>query len=326
MTRDDTSTDNEGASGSPAPLFTFDQLVEKVAPGFSTKKWKTVRHRDNIREAPDFADLVLTEPSAVEFYQSFQDTDLFGKCEGFFSFVGLPARRALFFGAFRCSGPARRVSLKHDDPAVPSSIRPLWANWCRRQIREPGTLVYRYELERDDRFAALEGRVVIDWGPGTRTWAQLNTDKAMLEIRETGRIAPCPQYPDIDVSLNKIAFLAANEASNASWVTKLGSVGGIYLLTDHRNNRLYVGQAGSEGKGGGFWSRWKQYAAGASGNKLVDAAVKDGSIKKADPEVTMSVLEVVPLGKASKGRLDELETRWKVRLRSKHSTHGLNEN
>ena len=30
-------------------------------------------------------------------------------------------------------------------------------------------------------------------------------------------------------------------------------MGGIYLLTDHRNDRLYVGQAGAEGKGGGFW-------------------------------------------------------------------------
>jgi len=308
----------------PSPLFSFDDLIQRVSSGFDAKKWKVVRHLENTKEAPDFEDLVLTEPSALEFYQSYQGTDVFGNCDGFFSFLGLPGGRALFFGAYKVKRPAETPTLDPNASDVPASLRPLWQRWADHQ--KPGSVTYHYDLERDDRFADLQGRVVIDWGVGTRSWAQWSTDKAVLEIREPGRIAPCPQYPDIDVSLNKIAFLAENEAANPSWVTQLGSVGGIYLLTDHRNNRLYVGQAGAKGKGGGFWARWKQYAEGKSGNKLVDAAVGDGSIKVADPEVTMSVLEVVPLGKASKGRLDALETRWKVRLRSKHTKHGLNDN
>jgi hypothetical protein len=305
-------------------LFTFHDLIQRVVPGFDSSRWKVVRHLENSREAPDFGDLILTERSTVEFYQCFQGSDLFGNCDGIFSFVGLPSSRALFFGAYLRVGDGTSVRLQSDNPSVPASIKPLWQRWCRDQ--KPGASSFQYSLERDDRFAPLEGRVIIDWGAGALAWHQWKSDKPVVEIRESGQVAPCPQYPDIDVSLQKIAFLSENEASNPSWVTRLGSVGGIYLLTDHRNDRLYVGQAGAEGIAGGFWARWKQYAAGNSGNKLVDAAVSDGSIRVADPEVTLSVLEVIPLGRASKARLDELENRWKKRLRSRHSKHGLNDN
>lgn len=308
----------------PTPLFTFDELVARLAPGFALGRWKVVRHLETARDAPDFAELVATSPGALEFYQRHQGADVFGRCAGIFSFVGLPGGRALFFGAYTVEGPAERPELAPDDPAVPAILRPLWRRWA--DPTQPGTITHRYSLRRDPCFAPLEGRVVVDWGRAALSWHQWKTDKAVLELREPGRIAPCPQYPDIDVSLAKIAFLAANEAANPSWVSKLGAVGGIYLLTDHRSGRLYVGQAGAEGQRGGFWSRWKQYAAGASGNVQVDAAVADGSIRPADPEVTLSVLEVVPLGKASKGRLDAREARWKRRLATRGTAHGLNDN
>ncbi len=49
-------------------LFTFDDLVERVAPGFNVKGWKMVRHLENSKEAPDFAELVSTDRAALEFY------------------------------------------------------------------------------------------------------------------------------------------------------------------------------------------------------------------------------------------------------------------
>lgn len=305
-----------------AELFTFDDFIARVAPGFNATGWKMVRHLENSKEAPDFAELVSTDRAALEFYQRFQNTDIFSRCEGFFSFVGLPEQRALFVGAYRLAGPTTHVALEPSDPSVPAAMRDLWGRWCSKTP----AMSFHYALERDPRFEPLEGRAVIDWGQGAIQWHQWETGKPIVELREAGRIAPCPPFPDIDLSLQKIAFLAGHEASNPSWRTRLGSVGGIYLLTDHRNHRLYVGQAGAEGEGGGFWARWKQYAAGASGNVLVDAAFRDGTIRPGDPDVTMSVLEVVPLGKANKARLDALENRWKLRLRSRSAKHGLNDN
>jgi hypothetical protein len=296
-------------------------MLTRLVPGFDARRWKVVRHLENSADAPDFAELVMTERSALEFYQSYQGSDIFGGCEGIFSFVGMPSSRALFFGAYLVRGNAQVVRLDPGDPAVPSSLRPLWRRWSSAEKDE-----FKYRMERDARFAPLEGRVVIDWGKGALAWHQKNSDKPVVEVREANQIGPCPSFPEIDVSLLKIAFLAKNESANASWVTKLGSVGGIYLLTDHRNDRLYVGQAGGEGKDGGFWARWKAYAAGSSGNKLVDEAVRAGTIRAEDPDVSMSILEVVPLGKANKSRLDDLENRWKVRLRSRFSKHGLNDN
>jgi len=303
-------------------LFTFEDLIQRVAPGFDSARWKVIRHLDASPDAPDFVELFQTNREAMEFYQSFQSRDILKDCEGFFSFVGLPNDRAVFAGAYRVVGQTGQVTLSEDEQRVPVELRSLWKSWI--SLQKPGEFTFRYNLERDERFELLTARPVIEWGGGARAWHQWTTSKAVVALREPACIAPCPDFRDIDISLRKIAFLAQHEEANPTWPAKLGGVGGIYLLSDRRNNRVYVGQAGSES--GGFWSRWKQYAAGTSGNKFVDAAVTDGSIQVADLEVTMSILEVIPLGKASKETLDRLENRWKERLHSRVRPYGLNDN
>jgi hypothetical protein len=191
--------------------------------------------------------------------------------------------------------------------------------YADQQREEPGVIRWFYELERDDRFARLEMRVVVDWGVGTLAWHQWDHDKAVVELRDPSSLGPCPEYRDIDVSLAKLSFLMRHEEANASWRDRLSAVGGIYLLTDHVRDRLYVGQAGGEA---GLWGRWRAYAERASGNVAVDAAFEAGDLR---PEsTTLSVLEVVPKAATAKALLDRLETRWKERLRAR--TAGYNRN
>ena len=75
----------------------------------------------------------------------------------------------------------------------------------------------------------------------------------------------------------------------AEWRSALGSVAGVYLITDTTCGRLYVGSAyGSEG----IWRRWSAYASSLhGGNKeLKDLLLKEGD--KHASSFQFSVLEI----------------------------------
>jgi hypothetical protein len=289
----------------PDPLFTFAELVARVCPALGgIDKWKAVRHLDNRPGVPDLVELFHLDREALEFYQAEQSKDVFGGCEGIFSFLGLPGRRALFIGAYQVRG-ARTATLP-DASTVPVALRGMYES-ARRD--ECDVVRYYYDLIRDPRFAALEMRVVVDWGLAALTWHQWGLDKPVVELRDPNTLGPCPDYRELEVSLAKLAFLTRHEDANPSWRDKLSAVGGIYLLTDRARGRLYVGQAGGEA---GFWGRWKAYAEQCTGNVAIDPAFEAGELR---PESAMlSILDVVPRSASAKIVLDRLEVRWKERL------------
>lgn len=287
------------------PILTLNHLLAGMLSGFpGNESWKVVRHQENRHGGVNLVDLVYLERTAFETYQSWQATDVFGKCDGILSFVALSGTEALFVGAYsvRSLGIGPHPST---DDAPSAVLRPLWKDLGGQQS-------WHYELLPDPRFARLERRLVIDWGKGARAWHQWKLDKAVVGLRDPNALESCPALADVDVTIGKVAMLAAHEEANTSWRDRLGSVGGIYLLTDHANDKLYVGQAGGSG---GFWGRWKEYAALKSGNVAVDPALLDGTIDL--ERASFSVLEVVPLGAGAKERMNESEARWKRRLRSR---------
>ncbi|MCB9609460.1 MAG: hypothetical protein H6716_22905 [Polyangiaceae bacterium] len=297
------------------PLFTFRELAERVAPGaaLGEKRWKLVRHKHNSEHVPDLIDLFHFDRTAFEFYQADQSSHVFRDCEGFFSFLGLPGGRGLFVGAYAV-GEARQV--RADDLlGVPACLQDHYKEHPERGI----STLFRYELVPSADFAPLELRAVIDWGASMRSWQQWKLDKPVVELRDPSALPECPALQDIEISLAKIAFLLEHEDANSSWRDKLSSVGGIYLLTDHKNSRLYVGQAGGSG---GFWNRWKAYARLRSGNVALDPAFEAGHLDRT--QASLSILEVVPSGAMNKTRLNELESRWKQRLCSRVSGYNRN--
>jgi hypothetical protein len=69
-------------------LFTFEELVEKVSPGFGAgKKWKIVRHK---QAGIDLVDLYYFEKKRLEYYQRYQGAEHFAGCDGIYSCLGLP--------------------------------------------------------------------------------------------------------------------------------------------------------------------------------------------------------------------------------------------
>jgi len=71
-----------------------------------------------------------------------------------------------------------------------------------------------------------------------------------------------PGYDDIDLSFEELATLVKNE--RVDWKAALENIKGVYLLSDSRTGRRYIGSAYGEQ---GVWSRWCSYVAtGHGGN------------------------------------------------------------
>lgn len=303
------------ASEHEQALLHFDELVARVDKELCQRqRWKVVRHMDKRLGAPDLLRLYFNNREDLEYYQRDQSSDIFSGCEGIFSFLGLPGRKALFFGAYHVRG--MRIGVPPDvDTEVPVGLREFY----RAQGPQVGQPLYIYDLVRDSRFAALELRVVIDWGKGALAWHQHNLHKAVVELRELGHHGPCPDYLDIDISLAEMAHIHRHETANVQWKERLSAVGGIYLLSDPKNCKLYVGQAGSDG---GFWKRWCDYAEGKTGNKYIDGPLASGIIDAR--QATLSILSVLPRQGITSSKLNALEAKWKRRLFSRETGWNAN--
>jgi hypothetical protein len=210
------------------------------------------------------------------------------------SFVGTPARETLFVGLYsiRCLG-----LLTVDTPEPHTDV-----------IMKAGSCDL-YEIVRDERLSDLAGKVVIDWGPETRSWAQRadRQDKVVLELRTEFKEPVFPGHLAFRQKLSEIDELPE------SWKVALASTKGVYLLTCPRTQEIYVGSATGFG---GFLSRWQEYARTGHGGNV--------RLKARDP----SDYQVCILQVAGSDVMDEeifgMENLWKLKLQSREM--GLNAN
>ena len=84
-----------------------------------------------------------------------------------------------------------------------------------------------------------------------------------------------PGFEDIDLSFEELEALVRN--SRPDWKAALASIKGIYLISDIRTGKRYVGSAYGDQ---GIWSRWSNYVAtGHGGNKELRALIKDPTLE-----------------------------------------------
>ncbi len=85
----------------------------------------------------------------------------------------------------------------------------------------------------------------------------------------SGRIFP--GYENIDLPFTELATLVQNDRPD--WKSALENVKGVYLITDTKTGKRYVGKASG---GQGIWSRWGEYVnSGHGGNKKLQELVGD---------------------------------------------------
>ena len=113
--------------------------------------------------------------------------------------------------------------------------------------------------------------------------------------------------------LHDLHTIVHNQSAYKEWYDKLSAVAGVYLITDKRTGKHYVGSA--SGEQGGIWGRWSEYARTKhGGNKRLIELIN------ADPEYChnfqYSILEVFPI---KKDRQEVLECERLPCQRSHHS-------
>ena len=129
-----------------------------------------------------------------------------------------------------------------------------------------------------------------------------------------------PGYEDIDLSFDELATLVRN--GRPDWRAALESVKGVYLLTDTKTGKRYVGSAYGDQ---GVWSRWCEYVtSGHGGNTELRELVKNPSLDYCRANFRFALLEHRPVRTPNETVLGREEF-WK-RILLTRGKQGLNRN
>ena len=129
-----------------------------------------------------------------------------------------------------------------------------------------------------------------------------------------------PGYDDIDLSFQELESLVKN--ARPDWMSALESIKGIYLISDIKTGKRYVGSAYGDQ---GIWSRWCAYVdSGHGGNVELRALVIDPTLVYCRTNFRFALLEHRPSRTEDKIILDR-ELFWK-RILLTRGEEGLNRN
>lgn len=170
-----------------------------------------------------------------------------------------------------------------------------------------------FDIAETEHMEDLRGRLVIGW-KSPRTWRMNATTAASYPVVGIADAEPIP-FPGFDrLVLSHVQLQAVmREHRYASWRTALSSVFGIYLITDTRDGRHYVGKADGEES---IRQRWHAYATNGHGGNV--------ELKTLDPSsFRFSLLRVFDPS-TPRSDINAAEGHFKVALDSVR--HGLNRN
>lgn len=142
--------------------------------------------------------------------------------------------------------------------------------------------------------------------------------KGILE--EPYSIKSFPGYKNLDVPFITLENIIKKD--HPSWKNAL-SIKGIYLITDIKTGKKYVGKASGEN---GIWQRWSDYIFNGHGGdvdlkKLIDS---EGGLSYARENYKFTLLEIVESN--TENDIDNRENYWKRVLMSRLDSVGHNKN
>jgi hypothetical protein len=263
------------------------------------RKVKLVRHMDSRVDVGQ-----LYREGKLDLYQAYQSAPVFQHAELVLSFLGRGERQATFVGVFDVG-----------DVSPPGTVKPL------QPLPMDVSGDYHHALTRRPGFNALIDRLVIDWGPGTRSWHQWFEPlrKPVVEVLPEGHLHDFPGYLNVVLSFAELVRMVKHPTANREWHRMLGSVAGVYLVLDTRTGRQYVGSASGED---GLIGRWRSYAEnGHAGNRQLKAIADEdhASIQ----HFQFSILQTLDRA-LTRQEVIAYESLHKLKLGSR--VHGLNDN
>jgi hypothetical protein len=183
----------------------------------------------------------------------------------------------------------------------------------------------RYEVKLTDEGLGFVGRLKLRYVYRERaTRVKLENHYPGFEVQEilrepySGR--SFPGFEDIDLSFEELETLVRN--SRPDWKSALGSVKGVYLISDIQTGKPYVGSAYGDQ---GVWSRWCAYVATGHGNNVeLRELVRDPSLEYCQKSFRFALLEYRPSATSDEVILAR-EAFWK-RILMTRGEQGLNRN
>lgn len=127
---------------------------------------------------------------------------------------------------------------------------------------------YFYNTTPVDGYAELAGRLVVTFqrsGRASYLDAERWADSLLVsELKEEKlKIRDFPGFNKVCISKQELDTIVRQELPG--WKSALSNVAGVYLITDKKNGKLYVGSACGEG---GIWGRWSSYAHNGHGGNV----------------------------------------------------------
>lgn len=150
----------------------------------------------------------------------------------------------------------------------------------------------QFDLLESDLMSDLAGRLVIDWGTGTRSWWQrgaMAARKPVVSILER-QVRPFPGFERLVLSFSELEEVVNQPRRYIAWRTSMRAVNAIYLIVNNLTGKQYVGSAQGES---GLLGRWTDYVLTFHGGdkKLVAEIEADPSSFK---NFQFSVLQILP--------------------------------
>lgn len=123
-----------------------------------------------------------------------------------------------------------------------------------------------FDLGPSDLLSSLANRLVTEWSKDAINWVKKGATAStfpVIEIADPQRV----EFPGFDRLVLSMADLrvALEDPRYASWRTALGSVQGVYLISDSSTGRHYVGKADG---GERILGRWSAYARDGHGGNV----------------------------------------------------------
>ncbi|GII99987.1 GIY-YIG catalytic domain-containing protein [Sediminihabitans luteus] len=193
--------------------------------------------------------------------------------------------------------------------------RLLWAYENHGAISEPDAIGERmFDLRPSQALSVFNDRLVVEWTGGAINWSRRGAAAASFPVVEIADPAavPFPGYDRVLLTYGEMRDVV-NDLRYAAWQTALEAVHGVYLISDKRTGKQYVGKADG---GQRILGRWKDYAStGHGGDKgLVEIVGADATHRD---DFVFSILRV--FGPSTpQAEILEAESHYKQALLTRH--------
>lgn len=229
-------------------------------------KIKLVRHKD---PRIDLYNAYRTNKELFLKYQQQQAKEVFTGVDYIISFIGEEGVRSRFVGVYkflRCRQlPKAQVSVIGTSHQI------------------------EYDFEEILDFDDLKERVIVKWSNAISWHQWIKNEMEVIEIHPGLHYKHFTDYSDFILNFNELKEIIKNGYND--WKRMLSGAKGIYLISDSKTGKLYIGSAYGEE---GIWGRWNSYVTtnGHGGNKQLKELIlkKDGYAEN----FQFSILMILP--------------------------------